>query len=334
MNYDKSEKILNHIKKSKNILLNCHRGPDPDAIGSALALDGVLSKMKKNVDIVCPSKLDSRLKFLKNYDKIQGEVDFNNFDYSRYDLFIVLDSSSWDMVVNGSNIKMPDIPVIKIDHHVTNRKYGLINLVDIKISSVGELLYSIFEDWGINYGKDVATALLAAIIGDTGVFRYTNTSARTLQIAGNLLSKGADKNEIVYQIYRSIDITNLLFAGEVLKGLEVDSKHKFVWVSIPYKIFKKYGKPEEGKEIASNNFAQTVKGTNFGFIILEIEKRKYSISFRSRNDKTDVSKLATTLGGGGHKVAAGGGSTLEGEKFDVAVETVLRAARKFAKQYV
>jgi len=99
MNYKESKEILAEIKKAETILLNCHRGPDPDSIGSALALYGALKKLGKKVVIICPSdELPRNMKFLKNYGKILKGVDFAKFDFSKFDLFIVLDSSSWGMV--------------------------------------------------------------------------------------------------------------------------------------------------------------------------------------------------------------------------------------------
>ena len=148
MNYKESKKILAEIKKAKRILLNCHRGPDPDSIGSALAMYEVLKGWGKDVVVVCSSgDLFDNVSFLQGYSKIKKGVDFSKFDFPQYDLFITLDSSNWSMVTGDNEMSVPDIPLVVIDHHKTNPGYGTINLVDINAKSVGEILYLVFQDW-------------------------------------------------------------------------------------------------------------------------------------------------------------------------------------------
>src|SRR3989344_2487838 len=150
MNYKESKQILEEIKKANKILLNCHRGPDPDSIGSALATKYVLENMGKTVGIICPSEgLYDDASYLKDYELIQKNIDFRKFNFNVYDLFITMDSSSWDMVSSDKDIPLASIPIIVIDHHKTNKEFGLINLVDKSVSSVGEMLFLLFQDWEI-----------------------------------------------------------------------------------------------------------------------------------------------------------------------------------------
>ena len=150
MNYKESRQILEEIKKAKNILINCHRGPDPDAIGCALSMYKILAALGKGVKIICPSEvLDQNLSYLPDYGRIERAVDFGKFEFLNFDLFIILDSSSWEMVSKDMSISIPDMPIILIDHHHTNERFGKINLVDKKSTSVGEILYKLFIDWGV-----------------------------------------------------------------------------------------------------------------------------------------------------------------------------------------
>lgn len=330
MNYKVSKKILEEIKKAKKILINLHRGPDLDSIGSALAMNYVLKHLVKETQIVCSSDtLYENLSFLKDYKKIKAGIDFNNFDYKKYDLFLCLDSSTWGMISSDSKIPLPSIPMIVIDHHHTNERYGYVNLVDEKCSAVGELLYKIFEDWNIKIDKNIATALLTGIIGDTGIFKYPNTSGQTFDISNKLMKAGADKDLIIKNVYRNYDFNLIKYWGDVISRIEIDKKHKFVYSFIPYEIYEKWGKPENGKEFAVDLFAQTTKGTDFGIMGLEKEKNLMSISLRARTN-FDTSLIAKELKGGGHKAASGG--MLEGIEFNKAVEKVLQVARKYAKK--
>jgi len=331
MNYQESKQILKEIKKAKKILINCHRNPDPDSIGSALALYQVFNKLGKTAKVVSPSPILENFKLLPFVKKIE-KVDYKNFDFSKYDLFVCPDSSSWVMVVGMSlvdKVPIPKIPIIVIDHHKTNERFGKINLVDNKISSSAEVIYLMLEDWGVSLDKNIATSLLTGIIGDTGAFQYPGVSGQTFDIARKLMEKGADKDEIIQNVYRSVDFILLKFWGEVLRGMQIDEEHGFVWSAIPYKIFEKYSKPQNGKETAASNFTQIVKDTKFGLVMVEEKERNLSISLRSRTG-FDTTKIATALGGGGH-IYASGARVLNAE-FDEAVKKVLQVARKFAKK--
>jgi bifunctional oligoribonuclease and PAP phosphatase NrnA len=329
MNYKESKLILKEVKKAKSILLNCHRGPDPDSIGSALALAEVLKGMGKQTEIICPSEeLYDSVDFLKGYRSIRKGVDFEKFAFDKFDLFICLDSSSWGMVAGSENVSFPTIPIVVIDHHVTNPQYGKINLVDENISSAGEIVYRIVADWDAPLTKDVATALLTAIIGDTGAFRFSNATALTFEAAQKLMEKGADRNMIIKRVYANEKFNLLKFWGEVLSVMKIDRTGKFVWSAIPIKTFEKYNRPQTGKETAASSFVAVVEGTDFGFVAIEQVKGVLSISFRGRGD-FDTSAIARELGGGGH--AAASGAKIEGLSFEKAVDRLLRIARKHAK---
>lgn len=328
MNYKKSKIILEKIRLAKRILVNCHRDPDPDSVGSALAMHQVLVKMDKVVDVICPNQLPTTLSFLAGFSDIK-RVNFEKFNFNNYDLFIVLDSSSWEMVKGETNIEKPNIFLIVIDHHKTNEKFGQINLVDSKLNSTAEFVYLIFQDWQAKIDKDIATAILCGIIGDTGIFRFPGTTARTFGIVKDLMDKGADKDEIIKNYYSSYNFNQLKFWGEVLDKMEYDTRHKFVWSAMPFSSYEKYSNLEQGRESAANMFAQIVKDTNFGIIMVEDERKKLSVSIRSRND-FDVSKIALALGGGGHRYAAG--AKVKGLAFEKAVKKVLEVAKRYARQ--
>jgi len=328
MNYKESQEILSEIKKAKKVLVNCHFNPDPDSIGSALAMYRVLEKSRKDAKIVCPSsEIDNSLNFLSDFGKIRKGLDFSSFDFSKYDLFITLDSSSWEMVSGLKDFVKPTIKVIVIDHHITNNLCGDINIVDPKVTSTAEILYLIFCDWKVDIDEKIANYLLAGIIGDTGAFSFPNSGKETLRIAADLIDEGANKDEILQHLYRTKPFGLFKFYGEALRNIKLDKKGRFVWVAVPYKIYKRFGFPL-AKESLANLFAQVVDGTDFGFVIVEREPQKVSVSFRSRTG-IDTSKIAKELGGGGHRLASG--AKIEGLSFKDAVDKILYVARKYAK---
>ena len=327
MYYELSAKILEEAKKAKKILINCHRNPDPDSIGSALAVRAVLLKLGKEVKVICPTKLDQGVDFLTGFDEIET-VDFAKFDFKGFDLFVTLDSSTWDMVSGGKDIPKPKgLKIITIDHHFTNDAFGDINLIDPKVTSAAELLYKVILDWGIKMDAEIASCLLTGIISDTGAFRFPGVFKETLLMAAELIGKGADKGKIIYHIYSNLDLRLLKLVGEMINKTELNEASKFCWCAISFDTYKKYGKVDGAKEYAANTFIQSVAGTDFGVIMVETEVKRLSVSFRSRG-AFDVSKLALALGGGGHKAAAG--ATVSGLSFKNAVKRVLETAREVA----
>lgn len=330
MNYEESQKIFEEIKKAKKILVNCHKHPDPDSIGSSLALRKVLLGLGKDVEIICPSnELYQEIDYLEDYQAIKKGIDFSKFDFSKFDLFIILDSSSWWMVTNSEEIKPSGIKTIVLDHHDSNEKFGSINLVDTKIASIGELLFLLFEDWGVKIDKVVAGQLMASIVGDTGAFRYPDANRKTFEIALKLMNLGANKDIAIQHLYRSESYPMMKFYGEVLSRSKLDKSGNFFWSAVPYEVFNKLGKPQSAKESSASLFAQIVEGTDYGFVAVEQEKGRLNISFRSRTG-FDVSKIAEDLGGGGRIYASA--AKVEGLSFDDAVNKVLEVCRKYAKK--
>jgi len=330
MNYKESAEILEEVKKAKKILLNCHRGPDPDGVGSTLAMKLVLERMGKDVEVICPSKpISKQSDFLKGFSEIQLGVSFGNFDFSSFDLFITLDTPNLSLLVGKDDVKAPDIKTIVIDHHHLSTLSGLIRLVDEDATSVGEVLYDVFEDWGVDLNKYIAECLLTSIIGDTGAFAYPNVTPKTLIVASRLMNLGADKNMIADKIYRSESFDMLKFWSAILSKMEIDRDHKFIYSFMSHEEFKKFGGLDDAKAKSASLFAPIVEGTDFGFIGIEEKPRYMTVSFRGRTN-FDTSAIAKDLGGGGHKVSSA--TKIEGLLFEEAVEKILAAARKYARK--
>jgi phosphoesterase RecJ-like protein len=302
-NYSLSKSILEEIRQANNILINVHRNPDLDSIGSATGLYQALTKMGKEVMLVCPHEIPENFKFLKGSDKVKT-VDFKSLSG---DLFLILDSGSYDIVTGSKEIQLPDIKKIIIDHHQTNNWTEFIyKLLDIEASSTSEIVYKMLLDWEIEIDPKMATSLFSGIASDTVFFKYEKNSKKTFRIATELLEKGADKDKLIEQVFDSFDFNLIQTMGEFLTKMkkETSPAGKFVYSIMDYETFIKFGKHRGAREIVANLFARSVKGFDFGFISVEYEKEKFAVSFRSKKD-TDVSIIAKKLGGGGHKNAAG-----------------------------
>src|SRR5258708_5445799 len=289
MNYKQSQEILEEINGAKKILVNLHRGPDPDSFACAFSLYYFLCSLHKNVDVVLTktSELSKQLE-LMDESKLVKLVDYSKFDFSKYDLFITSDSGSWQQIVDNPEVKIPDIPIIVIDHHDSNEKFGKINLVDSSAVSCAQIIYLLFKDWDFFVDKMTAELLLTGIITDSGGFAFNNDS-KVMFVAGELIELGADKVKIISEIFRTKKFEEVKAWGEYLVRFQKDEEHKFVWTAISHDDYIRYKVPAKTSSMVATQFSSIIDGTNFGIVMSEDEEKVLHIGFRSKSH-VDVSK--------------------------------------------
>ena len=291
------EKIGEILKEKKSFLVVSHKDPDGDAIGSSLAMYNVLKELGKIVFIENPTTPPRLYSFLENYDKIQ--IVGNDKDV---EVVIALDAA--DLGRCGIEKSYAENKIfINIDHHETNTKFGDINLINPAASAVGCILWEIFTKNSIKISKNTADCLYTSILTDTGSFRYLSTTPKTFRIAAYLLEKGVNPWFISYNIYESRELSTLKLLGLTLNTLEVFHNNKLSIVYISQDMFKKTHTKAESSE-GFVNFARGVRGAEVAVLIREDVPDKCKVSMRSK-DKVDVSSIAISFGGGGHKNAAG-----------------------------
>jgi phosphoesterase RecJ-like protein len=159
-----SKTIFKEIKTAKKILVNVHPHADLDSISSALAFKKVIEQIdgKKKVLVVSPEAIKEDFSFLGEEVKNIKVIDFSSFDFSSFDLFLILDASSDDRVTGAKKIFLPkSIKKIVVDHHLNNRIHGDVKLVEDKACATGEILFKLFLNWKIKIDKEVATLILA-----------------------------------------------------------------------------------------------------------------------------------------------------------------------------
>lgn len=323
MYYQQSTKIFETIKKSNNILINIHRNPDLDSIGSATALYQALVKIGKQVTLVCPHEIPENFKFLKSADKVKA-IDFSTFDFFQYDLFLILDSGSYEVAIGSKEIKLPEINKIIIDHHLTNNwKDYLLRLLDTKASATAEIVYRVLGDWNIDLDKDISTSLLSGMAGDTVFFKYPKDPGVTFSIVNKLMESGANYGLLTSKFNDGLSFGFVKLLGEFLKNMKMENSltGRFIWSAVSYEVFKKHGRPKGVRETAAESYFRSIKGVDFGVALLEEEKGKINMSFRSKPN-FDVSKIAERFGGGGHKNAAG--ATINGN-IDQVINKIKKA---------
>lgn len=326
--YQEASEILGRIKRSNKVLLSLHKNPDPDSIGANLSFCQFLKNSGKKVEVISPDKTASRFSVFPNLRSIE-QKDIAKIDPSGFDLYVALDSAVLGMVTYNKDLQLAKDKIINIDHHITNTRFGSVNLVDGEVGSCCEVLYCLFSQWGVVIDPKMATNLMLGIAGDTGMFRYsTGVTSQTLKVAQILYDKGADFEKICLSLYQSTPLETLKYWGVVLNGLEIKQagKYNFAFRANTFEEIQKVARPGFVYGAASV-FFQTVEETEFGLLITEEEKGVLGGSLRSRTD-VDVAKIATALGGGGHKAAAGFTYELNDKSFQEGIEDILNRVGK------
>jgi phosphoesterase RecJ-like protein len=306
------EKIFDLIKLSQKILITSHRDPDGDSIGSQLALDGFLQSLEKPTRIVNQGYLPHRYAFLDPQKKIESfnlGAEGRGFDFQHElgvlgpDLIFVLECPSLDRLGEVKKLLPVESKIVNIDHHPDNERFGTINHVDLKASAVGEMIYSLLKAYDFPIGSTMANQIYASILTDTGRFRYSNTSARCLNICAQLIKLGANPKFLTHQIYFNHPLPFLKLLGSILERLEVRNGGKTCSVTINRNLLSEFGvDPKDIEGIV--DYSLFLGGVEIGLLFTEIAEQKTKVNLRSQND-FDVSKIAKIFGGGGHKNAAG-----------------------------
>ena len=214
--------IIAAIAAGQKFLITAHVRLDGDALGSELALCALLRGMGKQALVFNQDSTPERYRFLPGAKDIAHQVP----DMETYDTGFVLDCSELDRVgdIAGAIAAIPTL--INIDHHVSNGGFCDLRLLDPQASSTGELLYRLIRDMKTPLTKDICTNLYAAILTDTGGFRYSSTRAETLRAAGDLVAGGADPQWISENIYENDPPSRLRLLAKALETLQLDLTHR------------------------------------------------------------------------------------------------------------
>lgn len=301
-------KLANELKQVKSVAIAGHVRPDGDCVGSCLGVYGYIRENfpDTQVDVYLESA-NPAFAFLRGAEEIRT-------DYSgsgQYELFLSLDVSDKERL--GEALKYFETAgrTICIDHHITNRGFADENWVEPNASSTSELVFEAMEEDKIS--KETAEAIYTGIIHDTGIFQYSNTSPRTMEIAGKLMGKGIDFSKIIDEtFYQKTYVQNQVLGRALMESiLLLDGK--IIMGRMRQKDMEFYGVTHKDLEGIVNQLRVT-KGVEVAIFLHEVGSQEYKASLRS-NGPVDVSKVCEYFGGGGHVKAAG--CTMHGTLHDV-----------------
>jgi phosphoesterase RecJ-like protein len=300
---DQFQHIYKLILESQRILLSCHIGPDGDSIASNLALKLFLETQGKTVTLVSPQNVSKNFDFLLGFNEIEIR-DIASLSSKDFDLFVSVDAAKWEMITKSASIKDWDIPIIVIDHHPINTLFGKINVIDPEASSTAEILCKFFKEIDCQFKNDISQCLLAGIVDDTGGFRYGNTTPDSLEIAADLIRKGASMSEVLLNIYRRSSLTHLRYVSLMLSKIKINKKYKYAWAVISKEDLRKKKISDDETHGVVSQYMPTIEGTDFGFLLEQYSDGRIYCGVRPR-EKINAVALSKAFGGGGHEMSSG-----------------------------
>ncbi len=301
--------LTEELEGVRTVAIAGHVRPDGDCVGSCLAVYNYIREQfpRLLVQVYLESIPDS-FGFLKGAEEILEPAKTEGQDF---DLFICLDAGDKERLGAAAQAFDRARRTLCVDHHISNRGFGDVNHIVPEASSTCELVYGLFEEEKIS--RETAEALYLGIVHDTGVFQYSCTSERTMQIAGRLMSKGIDFTRIVDDtFYKKTYVQNQILGRAVLESILL-LEGKCIVSRVMKKDMEFYGATTKDLEGIVNQLRVT-EGVEVAIFLYESDNHEYKVSMRS-NGPVDVSRIAAYFGGGGHVKAAG--CTMHGSFYDV-----------------
>lgn len=286
------------VADAKSVHIGTHLNPDGDALGSALAVAQYVELLGKSATVFCHDPAPAYLRFLPGSEKILNEP-----IASPPDLGIVVDLEALDRLGRLKEHFSNASRLIVIDHHIPHESPGDLRIVDPSAPATAAILADLWERSEHRLTTGIAECLLTGVVTDTGSFRYPNTTPHTLNIAARLLESGADIAKICEIVYQSRELPAVRLLGAALERMKLVSDQQIAYVTLPLSIYDNVGADESDTEGIVNELL-SIRTVRIAATIRESRSGKIRASLRSRG-AIDVAAGAQTLGGGGHRNAAG-----------------------------
>jgi phosphoesterase RecJ-like protein len=309
------EQVQALLKDARHVLIVAHVDPDGDAIGAALGLAWALRRRGASCTLACAHPVPESLHFLPGSDAFVLRWRVHE------DVIVVVDTSDTARIgaiypADGRG----GTPLVVIDHHVTNLRYGDVNWVADRASTC-EMVLELVLAMGIALDVTIATCLLTGLVSDTRGFRTRSTDTAALRAAVTLMEAGASLGDVMEAVFRSRTITMLHTWGVALSNVRLEDR--VIWAEVSQEDLRRLDAgPSSADGLA--NLLSTVRDAEVAAVFREVRTGVVDVSMRS-TPRVDVAAVALSLGGGGHRQAAG---CLLEAPLSQARELVLNALRQ------
>jgi phosphoesterase RecJ-like protein len=294
------------LRGARRVLTICHENPEADALGSALAHALLVEAGGGVATPVCADAMPEMYKFMRGMDRFRQEPD-PSIDY---DLIVVGDCGELERigpVLETHRELFERVPILDIDHHLSNPRFGAVDWIDARSSATCEMTTLLAWRMGVPLTTGdgmLAEALAGGIVMDTGAFQHPNVTPRTLVVAAALREAGAPFSELARLLYRSKPNTQLALFGRVLNRMESSLDGRLVWSTLEIADLPATGALLAEAEGLVDLLAQS-STSEASILFKETDNGTTRVSVRTRDGGVDATVLTGTFGGGGHARAAG-----------------------------
>ncbi|HUT16340.1 MAG TPA: DHH family phosphoesterase [Anaerolineae bacterium] len=312
------EATRRHLEAAHSVYVVCHIIPDGDAIGSLLGLGWALRQLGKRCTMACADPVPPRFDFLAGTQEVVSDPPGDE------EIIVAVDSSDTERLGSLYDaLVFQSRPVINIDHHVTNIRFGTVNCVQ-PLPSTAEIIFSLTQELGVALDKRIAAPLLTGLVADTRCFRTGNVTSQQLHTAIALMDAGASMVEITENVFSRKPVAAICLWGRAL--INVRTRGRIMWTEIDQDAQRECAaSPDSGTGLVS--FLASTQGVDIALVFRETPDGDIEVSMRA-GPGWDVSGAALRLGGGGHPRAAGctlpGDMSAARERALLEIQTVLR----------
>ena len=315
------------IGKPEKIILSTHVNSDGDGLGSEIGMYYYLKSLNKDCKIINPSAFPGIYKLINPDDIVECySIDKDNWIQS-VDLAIIFDIGDYNRL-NEIYPLIKNREICVMDHHPKKDNLSAtLPIIDIDAPATGYMVWKFFQyldmtDSGLDI--KIGNALYAALISDTGSFRYGSTHPDCHIMAANLLQSGVQPYEVYKSIYEQRPIEQINLLSRVIKSLKFNHNKKVAWCIVTPDMIASVGAKTEDVE-GFTDFIRSIKGVEIACMIHEVSSTVFRINFRS-SGKYIINDIAAYFNGGGHKLAAG--ATVENSSFDEIENTIINMLNK------
>jgi phosphoesterase RecJ-like protein len=287
------ERVLQEIRGRRRFVVTSHARPDGDGIGSALACGQILRLMGKEAEVVMHDGVPRIYQNLPFADRVV-QVDA----VPENDAVILLEC---DSVQRTQLAGLEKYFLINIDHHASGRNFGNVNWIDSEAMATAELVFRLARLACVPVDRDIATCLYTALMTDTGSFMFKGTNEHTFAVARDLVLAGADPALCARHIYFGHSTAKMRLLGAALSNLHREGPLAWIWVT--QEQMTRLGAREEDCE-GLVNYALSIDDVQVAIFFRELPDQRFRVSLRSKGE-VNVSTVAESFGGGGHKCASG-----------------------------
>ena len=316
MSFDKIKKIIN---QNNTFAIIPHKNPDGDAIGSSLALAYALKKLGKTAKIFISGDFPKNLNDIWTDEFVHTKL---NEPYAA----IVLDCASFDRFDEKEKEIFENAKeTALIDHHITNEGFADANYIDAKAAATGEIMYDFLHNvLNVEFDSELAKYIYCALVCDTGSFKYSNTTNKTLLVASKLLEYGIDPSYFSQKILDQRSQKQVIAMKECLNNLSFHLNGKVCVSYITYEFIEKNDLEFDDADFFVS-FPRDIENVEVGVYLKVRSENEIKVSLRS-NSYVDVSRVANEFGGGGHVRAAG--LTINNKTVEEAIKIILEKVEK------